>query len=41
MNHHPISLVSSKKGFGVKQSFKGGIKKSINDSDMDFDLELD
>jgi hypothetical protein len=27
---------------GVKSSIKGGVKQSIgNDSDMDFDLELD
>jgi hypothetical protein len=41
------SLVSSKiisigRGYPVKQSFKGGVKQSIgNDSDLDFDLELD
>lgn len=42
---HPISSMANSKGFSmagkVKQSIKN-VKQSIgNDSDMDFDLELD
>ncbi len=44
--HVPSQMINSRNismsGNGVRQSFKRGVKQSIgNDSDLDFDLELD
>lgn len=43
--HQPGNVFGSKAFNGdmdIRQSFRGGVRQSIgNDSDMDFDLELD